>query len=153
MARRGEKKARSAYGNGQEVWPVAADWENRLAETDGAAWDGTDRVARLLDLGDRLTERLQTAIGQLDRQLVKEKSKTHTVEYGNADAKGKPTAETVCERESMEAVGDMPIDCQGLNQLTGVLKNLYAVMRAERDSMGPSGQTVEFEGATKDAAV
>jgi hypothetical protein len=110
------------------------------------------RMARLLGLGDMLTDRLELAISQLDKQMVKEKQKTRTVEYGEPDVKGKPTLETFCERETMDVTGGMPIDCHGLNQLTGVLKNLYAVTRAENGAGDAGGIAVGFGEDAREAA-
>lgn len=85
-----------------------------------------DRITRLLSIGDTLAAKLEQAAAELDKTLAKHKRKTKTVEYGDADAKGKPTKEVIVEEEILEAV-DAPIDRLGMQQLSAALKNLRDV--------------------------
>lgn len=85
-----------------------------------------DRIARLLSIGDTLAAKLEQAAAELDKTLAKHKRKTKTVEYGDKDARGKPTKEVIVEEEILEAV-DAPIDRLGMQQLSAALKNLRDV--------------------------
>ena len=85
-----------------------------------------DRITRLLSIGDTLAAKLEQAAAELDKTLAKHKRKTKTVEYGDEDARGKPTKEVIVEEEILEAV-DAPIDRLGMQQLSAALKNLRDV--------------------------
>lgn len=116
------------------------------------AAEEANRIVRLLDIGDKLAERLDLAADQLDRMTLRHKRKSKEVVYGDPDAKGKPTREIINEIEHVSVV-EAPIDRQGLQQLSTTLKNLHAVMLPEKGDQGGAGSlSVNFEGAMKEAA-
>lgn len=84
-----------------------------------------DRAKTLLDLGDQLAAQIQRAITELDRKMVKSKTKVKKVTYDPHSFK--PAVERVEEHEDI-GVAEGIIDRQGLQQLTAALKNLRDVM-------------------------
>ena len=90
-----------------------------------------DRAKTLLDLGDQLAAQIQRAIGELDRKMVKSKTRTKHVVYDEKCCK--PKEETLEEAEDI-VVADGIVDRQGLQQLTAALKNLRDVMMPLQDA-------------------
>lgn len=94
------------------------------------------RMVRILGMADKLSDQLDQAITELDRQLTKKKKKRRQVEYKDPKAPGKPTREIIEETEELEVV-EGPIDRLGLQQLTMALKNLKEVI-ADAESAAPA---------------
>lgn len=103
---------------------------------------GADRASRILSLSDRLADRIEQAIEQLDRTTAKTKTRVREIEYGDSDAKGKPTREIITEEENIVEVSTI-VDRLGLQQLTTALKNIKDI-NAELDSA--SGEDSEDDG-------
>ena len=91
---------------------VAQKTADRIAEREA------DRVARLLGTTDKLQDALERAADELDRQMVKSRTRTRETVYGGAQApeSGKPVKETVREEEQIE-IAEGLIDRLGLQQL------------------------------------
>jgi len=82
-----------------------------------------DRMTKIISLADKLSEKLESSIDELDTYIVKNKTKTKTVEYATDNAFGKPIKEVVHENENIEIVPGN-IDRQGLKMLTAALKDI-----------------------------
>lgn len=92
-----------------------------------------DRIARITFLADRLSDKLEQAIEELDRAMVTHKTKIKTVEYNHEIAKGKPTKEVIEEEEKLiEVIGI--IDKAGLKQLTAALKDIKDIQTADNNT-------------------
>lgn len=102
-----------------------------------------DRIARIMDIGDDLTDRLAQAVRELDQALAKRKHRTKTVQYGEG---GKPVREVTDEDEALEAV-TVPIDRLGVRLLASALKDLRDVARVESGDTSGTGIVITFEGA------
>lgn len=92
-----------------------------------------DRIARLLSIADKASDKAEQALAELEQYVVKNKKKVKMVEYKDDTAFGKPTKEVVDETEDI-AVVQGPIDRLGLSQITGALRNLkelYAITGSE----------------------
>ncbi len=85
--------------------------------------EDSDRIARLLRIADKASEKAEQALDEIESYIVKNKKKTKTVEYKDATAIGKPTKEVIEEIENMETVQG-PVDRQGLLFVTNALKNI-----------------------------
>jgi len=85
-----------------------------------------DRVTRIINLADRLSDKLEESIEQLDTYIVRNKVKVKEVEYNDETAIGKPTREVITETETVE-VEQGNIDRQGLKLLTAALKDLKEI--------------------------
>lgn len=82
-----------------------------------------NRIASLLSLSDKLSARLDRAIGELDSRVVTNTTKVKSIVYGDKNAPCKPTKETIFEKEDCKVVQTL-IDRQGLQQLSAALKNI-----------------------------
>ena len=93
-----------------------------------------DKMARIDDLADKLLEKLEQAITELDLQLAKHTDKTKTIEYDNDRRPDKPTKETIHEEEKLLEVKSI-VDRQGLKQIASALKDIKEVkmLRSELD--------------------
>lgn len=102
---------------------IAQKTSDRIAEREA------NRVARLLGTTDRLQDALERAAEELDRQMVKSRTRTRETVYGGVQApeSGKPVKETVREDEHIEIVDGL-IDRLGLQQLSVAVKNLRDVI-------------------------
>ena len=110
--------------------------QNTAAGVPLPAQEPSERRARLLAIGDQLTDQLARAAVELDKQVLKHKRKTREMVYDDAQAKGKPVEETVEENYELEIV-DATVNCAGLQKLSAALKNLCDVTAAG-DSDGQS---------------
>ena len=93
-----------------------------------------DKMARIDDLADKLLEKLEQAITELDLQLYKHTDKTKIIEYNNEERPDKPTKETIHEEEKLLEAKSI-VDRQGLKQIASALKDIKEVkmLRSELD--------------------
>lgn len=93
-----------------------------------------DKMARIDDLADKLLEKLEQAITELDLQLYKHTDKTKVIEYNNDRRPDKPTKETIHEEEKLLEARSI-VDRQGLKQIASALKDIKEVkmLRSELD--------------------
>lgn len=93
-----------------------------------------DKMARIDDLADKLLEKLEQAITELDLQLFKHTDKTKVIEYNNSLRPDKPTKETIHEEEKLLEAKSI-VDRQGLKQIASALKDIKEVkmLRSELD--------------------
>ena len=91
-------------------------------ETEKAA----NRLARVNDLTDRLLDKIDRAIMELDLQIARNVTKTKVIEYNNDLRPDKPTKEIVEEKESVEEISTI-VDRQGLKQIASALRDIKEV--------------------------
>ena len=93
-----------------------------------------DRLTRIQDATDRLLDKIEQAITELDLQLAKETYKEKVIEYNNDERPDKPTKEIVHETEKLIEVASI-IDRQGLKQIAAALKDIKEVqmLKSELD--------------------
>lgn len=115
-----EQREKQLRKNSAKIAQKTAD---RIAEREA------NRVARLLGTTDRLQDALERAADELDRQMVKSRTRTRETVYGGVQApeSGKPVRETIREEEHIEIVDGL-IDRLGLQQLSVAIKNLRDVI-------------------------
>ena len=82
-----------------------------------------DRAKRLRSAADRLLEKVERAIDELDLQMVTHKDKTKTIEYNNPQRADKPTKEIIHETEQILSVSSI-VDRKGLQQIAAALKDI-----------------------------
>jgi len=82
-----------------------------------------DRMLRINTLADDLAGRIEQAIGELDKAMVTNKTRTRVVEYNDDEARGKPTKEVIEDTEQLIEVASI-VDRAGLKQLTAALKDI-----------------------------
>ena len=93
-----------------------------------------DRLTRIQDATDRLLDKIEQAITELDIQLAKETHKEKVIEYNNSDRPDKPTKEIINETEKLIEYTSI-IDRQGLKQIAAALKDIKEVqmLKSELD--------------------
>ena len=84
------------------------------------------KFERMEELTDRLLEKLETAIEELNIQLVRQVQKTKEIEYGDTDGGSKPIKEVVREEEQLCRTETI-VDRRGLKQLASALRDLKEV--------------------------
>lgn len=98
-------------------------------ETEKAA----NRLARVNDLTDRLLDKIERAIMELDLQIARNVTKTKVIEYNNDLRPDKPTKEIVEEKESVEEISTI-VDRQGLKQIASALRDIKEVQGFKSDA-------------------
>ena len=93
-----------------------------------------DRLTRIQDATDRLLDKIEQAISELNIQLVKETHKEKVVEYNNPERPDKATKEITHETEKVHEMTSI-IDRQGLKQIASALKDIKEVqmLKSELD--------------------
>lgn len=85
-----------------------------------------DAAVRISEIADRLIDKLDTAVEQLDRYMVQDRTRRKVTTYGKSDDDGKQTIEVVDEEERKRWIqGD--IDRAGLKQLASTLRDLKEI--------------------------
>ena len=92
-----------------------------------------DRLTRIMDDTDRLLDKIEQAIEELNIQLAKETHKEKVVEYTNPERPDKPTKEVVHETEKIVEFASI-IDRQGLKQIASALKDIKEVQMLISDA-------------------
>ena len=107
----------------------------------------SDRNARILNISDKLADKIEKAVEQLENYIVTNKVKTKTITY-DSDAK-KPSKEVIVEEETRDIVSGI-IDRQGLNYLTAALER---IQKGQRIAEGlDKVEDVENDNVIKDHA-
>jgi hypothetical protein len=110
-----------------------------------------DKMSRIDDLADKLLEKLEQAITELDMQLYKHTDKTKVIEYNYELVPGKPTKETVHEEEKLLEVKSI-VDRQGLKQIASALKDIKEV-KMLRSELDKQEQEARIDKLRKEAMV
>ena len=109
-----------------------------------------DKMARIDDLADKLLEKLEQAITELDLQLYKHTDKTKVIEYNNTRRPDKPTKETIHEEEKLLEAKSI-VDRQGLKQIASALKDIKEVkmLRSELDKQEQEARIANLQKAAQ----
>lgn len=94
------------------------DWDS---QREASKSDNLKREEKILILSDKLLEKIERSINEIDRCIIKTKEKIKTVEY-DTDLK-KPVNESVEEKENIQIIDGM-VDKMGLKQLVSTLKDI-----------------------------
>ncbi len=98
------------------------------------AKDTVDKLTRVSNLTDRLLDKLEQAIEELDVQLYKDVTKTKVIEYNNERRPDKPTKETIHEEEKVIERKTI-VDRSGLKAIASSLKDIKEIqmLKSELD--------------------
>ena len=123
---------------GKEGWQSQRQHQANKTLSKALAADSkrkADRLTRIQDATDRLLDKIEQAITELDIQLVKETRKEKVIEYTNHDRPDKPTREIIHEEELLHETTSI-IDRQGLKQIAAALKDIKEVqmLKSELDA-------------------
>lgn len=97
------------------------------------------RVERLLSISDKLIDKIERAVQELDQVQVTNKTKTKVIEYKNGKRPDKPTKEIVQEKEEILAIASI-VDRKGLQQVATALKAAWEIANE-----GEADKTDEIE--------
>ncbi len=94
-----------------------------------------DKLSRVSDLTDKLLDKLEKAIEELDIQLYKDVVKVKEIEYNNELRPDKPTKETIHEEEKVIEVKTI-VDRSGLKAIASSLRDIKEIqmLRTELDN-------------------
>lgn len=85
-----------------------------------------DKLSRIYDLTDKLLDKLEQAINELDIQLLKHVTKTKEIEYNHDPRPDKPTKETIHEEEKVIEVKSI-VDRSGLKAIASSIRDIKEV--------------------------
>lgn len=93
-----------------------------------------DKMTRIQNVADRLLDKIEQAVEELDIQLCKNVEKTKVIEYNNHERPDKPTKEIVEEKETILELKSI-IDRKGVQELSAAIKNLKEIqmLKSELD--------------------
>lgn len=113
-----------------------------------------DQMARIDRVTDRLLEKLEKAVEELEIHLVTNTRKEKVIEYNNSLRPDKPTKETIQENEEIVQVTGI-VDKAGLRQITAALKDIKEIkmLRTALDEREQKARIDNLERqASKDAS-
>ena len=91
-----------------------------------------DKLSRVLGITDKLLDKLERAIEELDIQLYKDVVKTKVIEYNNELRPDKPTKETIHEEEKVIEVKSI-VDRSGLKAIASSLRDIKEIQMLKTD--------------------
>lgn len=110
----------------------------------------SDRLSRIFDISDRLLEKIERAIDELDVQMVTHKTRTKVIEYNNPERPDKPTKEIIEDEEKLIEVRTI-IDRLGLQKVVAALLDLKEIqnIRSEADIREQEARIAKLEKEAK----
>lgn len=88
--------------------------------------DQANKMARIDRVTDKLLDKLEKAVEELEIHLVTNTRKEKVIEYSNSLRPDKPTKETIQENEEIVQVVGI-VDKAGLRQITAALKDIKEI--------------------------
>jgi monoamine oxidase len=108
-----------------------------------------EKLERILTITDKLLDKIERAVDELDLQLCKRVEKVKEIEYNNYDRPDKPTKEVVHETEEVTAIQTI-IDRKGAQELALAIKSLKEVQMLKTD-LDTQEQMARIRKLNKDA--
>lgn len=92
------------------------------------------RSARIRTIADRLLDKLEKAVDELNLQIVKSTEKEKIIEYDHPERPDKATREVIHESEKLSEIMSL-IDRKGLREITAALKDVKEIhaLKSEAD--------------------
>ena len=108
-------------------------------------------MKRIQDITDKILDKLEKAVDELDLQLCKKAVKVKEIEYKNIDRPDKPTKETIHEEEEVIEIRTI-IDRKGVQELSSAIKNLKEVqmLKSELDEEEQKARIEKLRKETED---
>ena len=107
------------------------------------------KLERILTITDKLLDKIETAVDELDLQLCKKVEKVKEIEYNNYERPDKPTKETIHETEEVIEVRTI-IDRKGVQELASAIKSLKEVQMLKTE-LDEQEQKARIDKLRKDA--
>ena len=110
-----------------------------------------DRMKRIQDITDKILDKIEKAVDELDIQLYKDVVKVKEIEYNNLDRPDKPTKETIHEEEKVIEIRTI-VDRKGVQELSNAIKNLKEVqmLKSELDEEEQKARINKLRKDTED---
>lgn len=111
----------------------------------------SDRMSRIMAASDKLLEKIERAIDELDIQMVTYKEKTKVIEYNNYKRPDKPTKEVIEEKEELIETKSI-IDRMGLQKVAASLLALKEIqdLKSEADIREQEARIAKLEKEAED---
>lgn len=105
-----------------------------------------DKLSRVSDLTDKLLDKLEQAIEELDIQLYKDVVKTKVIEYNNELRPDKPTKETIHEEEKVIECKTI-VDRSGLKAIASSLRDIKEIqmLKSELDKQEQEARIAKLQ--------
>ena len=105
-----------------------------------------DKLTRVLDITDKLLDKLEKAVEELDIQLYKDVVKTKEIEYNHELRPDKPTKEIIHEEEKVIEVKSI-IDRSGIKAIASALRDIKEVqmLKTELDRMEQEARIAKLQ--------
>ena len=107
------------------------------------------KLERILGITDKLLDKIEKAVDELDIQLCKSVRKVKEIEYNNYDRPDKPTKEVINELEEVIEVHSI-IDRKGVQELASAIKSLKEVQMLKTE-LDEQEQKARIDKLRKDA--
>ena len=125
-------------------------YDKKVAKTVASVEDNqVKKLERILGITDKLLDKIEKAVDELDIQLCKRVEKVKEIEYKNYDRPDKPTKETIHETEVVTEVQTI-IDRKGVQELASAIKSLKEVQMLKTE-LDLREQEARIEKLRKDA--
>jgi monoamine oxidase len=125
-------------------------YDKRVAKTvDAVENRQIEKLERILSISDRLLDKIEKAVEELDIQLCKKTKKTKIIEYNNAERPDKATKETIHETEEVVEYHSI-IDRKGAQELASAIKSLKEVQMLKTE-LDEQEQRARIDKLRKDA--
>jgi hypothetical protein len=126
-------------------------YDKRVAKTVTSVENNqVKKMERILSITDKLLDKIEKAVDELDIQLCKKVEKVKEIEYKNYERPDKPTKETVHESEEVIEVRTI-IDRKGVQELASAIKSLKEVQMLKTE-LDEQEQKARIDKLRKDAA-
>ena len=86
----------------------------------------SDKMARINDITDKLLDKIEKAVDELDIVLYKNVEKIKEIEYNNEERPDKPTKEIIHEEENVNEVHTI-VDRKGLKDIASALRDIKEI--------------------------
>jgi monoamine oxidase len=110
-----------------------------------------DRMKRIQTITDKLLDKIERAVEELDIQLYKNVEKVKEIEYNNIERPDKPTKETIREEERYTEIHTI-VDRKGAQELASAIKSLKEVqmLKSELDEEEQRARIEKLRKETED---
>lgn len=137
----------------RENWPALKQrsYDKKVSKTIASVENNqVKKLERILSITDKLLDKIEKAVDELDIQLCKKVEKVKEIEYKNYERPDKPTKETIHETEEVIEVRSI-IDRKGAQELASAIKSLKEVQMLKTE-LDEQEQKARIEKLRRDAS-
>ena len=125
-------------------------YDKKVAKTISAIEERQiSKLERILNISDKLLDKIEKAVDELDIQLCKRVEKVKEIEYNNLERPDKPTKEIIHESEEVVEITSI-IDRKGAQELASAIKSLKEVQMLKTE-LDEQEQKARIDKLRKDA--